>query len=399
MNLNHGIFLKLKGFNTVHVTESNQSGKAKMQIGIPKEQKTLEGRVGLTPDAVKSLTDAGHEVYIELGAGINSGYGDKLYSLAGASLMPSAAMVYQNAKLIIKVKEPLESEWSFYRNDHILFCFLHLAANEALLQKLCEIGLTAIAFETVVETDSVTKQVSLPLLAPMSAIAGRVTAQMGATLQYQYRGGQGILLGGLDAQSNAEFDIDTGSVVVIGAGIAGSHAAKTSAALGAKVTVLDINQERLTELEKAYPNIKGVISTEAAISESVKKADLLIGAVLIPGAKAPHLVTEAMVNTMKPNSVVMDISVDQGGCIETIRSTTYESPVYFHNDVVHFGVANIPGAVPRTATQALSAAVLPYVHDLVSLIESDKWSENSQITQAINVKAGEITLPALKTTP
>jgi len=371
-----------------------------MRIGIPKEQKSLEGRVGLTPEAVKSLTDAGHDVCIELGAGVNSGYSDTQYSLSGASLMPSAAMVYQNAQLIIKVKEPLESEWPFYREDHILFCFLHLAANEALLKKLCEIGLTAIAFETVVETDPVTNQKTLPLLAPMSAIAGRVTAQMGATLQYQYRGGQGILFGGLDEQSNAQFNIDTGTVIVLGAGIAGAHAAITSAALGAKVTMLDINQQRLTELEKSsgnfMGNITGMISNEETIRACVEQADLLIGAVLIPGARAPHLVTEQMVNTMKPNSVVMDISVDQGGCIETIRSTSYDAPVYLHGNVVHFGVANIPGAVPRTATQALSAAILPYAHSLISTIESDDWLKNTQINEAINVKAGEVVHPALK---
>lgn len=367
-----------------------------MQIGIPKEQKTLEGRVALTPDAVKSLITAGHEVYIELGAGVLSGYTDNQYSHAGASLMPTAAMVYDNAQLIVKVKEPLESEWSFFRKDHILFCFLHLAANLPLLKKLCDIGLTGIAFETVSETDPVTGQSSLPLLAPMSAIAGRVTAQMGATLQYQYRGGQGILFGGLDAQANAECNIDTGTVVVIGAGIAGAHAATTSAALGAKVIVLDINQARLDQLEAVSDNISGVLSTESAIREAVKQADLLIGAVLIPGAKAPHLVTTAMVESMKVNSVVMDISVDQGGCIETIHPTTYDAPVYMHGHVVHFGVANIPGAVPRTATQALSAAILPYVFTLVNTAETGNWSENVQINQAINVKDGEIVHPALK---
>jgi len=370
-----------------------------MRIGIPKEQKTLEGRISLTPEAVKSLTDAGHEVYIELGAGVLSGYSDSLYSHAGASLMPSASMVYQNAQLIVKVKEPLEQEWSMYRKDHILFCFLHLAANTELMDKLCDIGLTAIAFETVVDVDSTTGKLSLPLLAPMSAIAGRVTAQMGATLQYQYRGGKGILFGGLDEEFNAPNNIDTGHAVVIGAGIAGAHAAKALASLGAKVTVLDINQDSLTKLEQVSSNISGVISTEQSIREHVKEADLLIGAVLIPGAKAPHLVTKEMVTTMKPNSVVMDISVDQGGCIETIRPTTYEAPVYFHGKVVHFGVTNIPGAVPRTATQALSAAILPYVHDLSTVAENDDWLNNDQLSQAINVKEGEVVHPALKQAP
>ncbi len=373
--------------------KSKQHGKAIMRIGIPKEVKPQEGRVGLTPDAVKNLTEAGHEVIIELGAGVLSGYSDNQYSHAGASLMPTAAMVYQNAELIVKVKEPIESEWSLLRKDHILFCFLHLAANEALLLKLCEVGLTAIAFETVVETSSETGQQSLPLLAPMSAIAGRVTAQMGATLQYQYRGGQGILFGGLDLETAA--GIDCGHVVVLGAGIAGAHAAKTSAALGAQVTVLDINQVRLTQLEQSAKNICGVISNEESIEAAVKQADLLVGAVLIPGAKAPHLVSTALVEQMKPNSVVMDISVDQGGCIETIHPTSYEAPVYFHEKVLHFAVTNIPGAVPRTATQALSAAILPYVHDIAELA-ADSWSKNSQIEAAINVKAGKIMHPALK---
>ncbi len=381
-----------------------------MRIGIPKEQKSLEGRISLTPNAVKSLTDAGHEVYIELGAGVLSGYSDSQYSHAGASLMPTASMVFQNAQLIVKVKEPIESEWSLYRKEHILFCFLHLAANPALMDKLCDIGLTAIAFETVSETNASTGEASLPLLAPMSAIAGRVTAQMGATLQYQYRGGQGILFGGLDDASDDALDddsdeekseindggIDSGHVVVIGAGVAGAHAAKTSASLGAKVTVLDINSARLSELEQSSPKITGIMSTEENIRAAVQQADLLIGAVLIPGAKAPHLVSEEMVKTMKPNSVVMDISVDQGGCIATITPTTYEAPVYFHENVLHFGVTNIPGAVPRTATQALSRAILPYVHSLISVAENEQWSNNEQISQAINVKAGEVQHPALK---
>ncbi len=365
-----------------------------MRIGIPKEQKSMEGRVSLTPDAVKTLTESGHEVIIELGAGVHSGYSDNDYSHAGASLMPTASMVYQRAQLIVKVKEPIEAEWPLLRKDHILFCFLHLAANEALLNKLCEIGLTAIAFETVVEKDANTGELSLPLLAPMSAIAGRVTAQMGATLQYQYRGGQGILFGGLDMGDNA--GIDSGHVVVIGAGIAGAHAAKTSAAQGAQVTILDINQARLTQLEQAVDNITGVISNEKSIAEAVTQADLLIGAVLIPGAKAPNLVSTALVEQMKPNSVVMDISVDQGGCIETIHPTSYEAPVYFHEKVLHFAVTNIPGAVPRTATQALSAAIIPYVQSVANTAESDDWSTNNQLEAAINVKAGEIVHSALK---
>ena len=378
----------------MYVTKCNQMGKVIMRIGIPKEQKSLEGRISLTPDAVKSLTEAGHEVYIELGAGMLSGYSDSQYSHAGASLMPTAPMVYQNAKLIVKVKEPLETEWSLYRKDHIVFCFLHLAANLPLMAKLQEIGLTAIAFETMVETDQ-HGQTHLPLLAPMSAIAGRVTAQMGATLQYQYRGGQGILFGGLDEEMNAQDNIDTGHVVVLGAGVAGAHAAKTAASMGTKVTVLDINASRLKALESSSANISGVNSSAEAIAELVKEADLLIGAVLIPGAKAPHLVTKAMVETMKPNSVVMDISVDQGGCIETIEPTSYENPVYFHQKVLHFGVTNIPGAVPRTATQALSAAILPYVHSVIETAESDSWLENEQVKAAINVKDGKVLHPAL----
>ncbi len=367
-----------------------------MRIGIPKEQKTLEGRIALTPAAVKSLTEAGHEVYIELGAGVASGYSDNEYSNAGASLMPVTKMVYQNAEIIVKVKEPQETEWSLFRKEHILFCYLHLAANPELTEKLCEIGLTAIGFETVVVQDSKTGQNHLPLLAPMSAIAGRVTAQMGATLQYQYRGGQGILFGGLEPQMNADSGVDTGHAVVLGAGVAGTHAAKTLAALGARVSVLDINQQRLNELEQASPNISGKISNEDTIRESVKQADLLIGAVLIPGSKTPHLVSKAVVESMKPNSVVMDISVDQGGCIETIEPTTYESPVYFHGEVLHFGVTNIPGAVPRTASQTLSSAILPYVLELGRVVSHNDWSINKQLAAAININEGEIVHPALK---
>lgn len=350
-----------------------------MQIGIPKELKQNEGRIALTPMAVSTLVKAGHSVYVELGAGTLSGYSDSDYLKAGATVLPGAAQVYKNAQLIVKVKEPEAKDLDYLQSRHILFSFLHLAAMPALTQRLCKIGLTAIGLETV----SVAGQ--LPLLAPMSAIAGRVAAQTGSNLLYEYRMGRGILLGGVEGT-------EKGEVVVLGAGVAGSHAAEMAACFGANVTLLDLEQARLDAMTARCSNIQGQISTLESVVEAVSKADLLIGAVLIPGARAPHLVNTDMVRNMKNGSVIIDISVDQGGCIETIQPTSYAAPTYIKYGVLHFGVTNIPGAVPRTASQALSSAILPYVE----VLAGENWQQNAHIMGAINVKGGEIIHPAVK---
>ena len=350
-----------------------------MKIGIPREIKQNEGRVALIPYAVAELTKAGHKVYIASSAGDASGYPDAAYQQVGAEVLETSQAVYESSGLIVKVKEPVADELNWLKPHHTLFSFLHLAAMPALLAKLCDIGLTAIGFETVADSGR------LPLLAPMSQIAGRIAAQYGTTLLYTPNQGRGILLGGITAT-------ERGEVVVLGAGMAGSQAALTCAALGANVHVFDLNQERLQQLQARYGNISTNFAYPEQIQESVHAADLVIGAVLIPGAKAPHIVTEDNVKAMQKGSVIVDISIDQGGCIETIKPTSYAEPTYVLHDVVHFGVTNIPGAVPRTASQSLSHAILPYVQQLTS----PDWLQNKQLHTGINVQNGKIVHPALQ---
>ena len=350
-----------------------------MKIGIPKETKVLEGRVGLIPQACAELVRAGHALYLQQGAGEMSGYPDAQYQQLGVNILATAAEVYEQADMIIKVKEPWGDELQLLKARHLLFCFLHLAANEVLTQQLLAIGLTAVAFETVESNGK------LPVLTPMSAVAGRVAVQVGAHLLYQPEGGRGVLLGGL---ATAE----RGHVVILGAGVAGSHAATMAAAIGAQVTVFDRLPEKLDMARSIGPNVTGLYPYQDAIEEALGSADLLIGAVLIPGAKAPHLVSRAMVKNMKKRSVIIDISVDQGGCVETTKPTSYEHPTYIEEEVVHFGVTNMPGAVPRTASQALSAAILPYALHLAS----PDWKAYAELLNAVNVSAGEVVYPALK---
>lgn len=351
-----------------------------MEIGIPREIKILEGRIALTPMAVKELVTKGHQVFVEQNAGLLSGYSDDEYLEAGAEMKKSAKELYDSAKLIVKVKEPQNSELQYLRKDHLLFSYLHLAAVPELTQALLKIGLTAIAFETV------TVNKHLPLLAPMSDIAGRIAVQVGAHLLHQPQGGRGILLGG-----GGISETEKGQVVILGGGVAGSGSAHMAAALGADVLVFDPNRDKQIELESMSENIHCKFPEDNEIDTAVKDADLLIGAVLIRGAKAPHLVSAAQVKSMKPGSVVIDISVDQGGCIETTRPTTYENPTFVWENVTHFGVTNMPGAVPRTATQALSEALLPYV---LHLCDSD-WQSNTALASGINVQNGEIILETL----
>lgn len=351
-----------------------------MRIGIPKEVKTLEGRVALVPAAAAELVHAGHEVYLQQGAGVMAGYEDADYTALGVETLKDAAALYERAEMIIKVKEPQAEELSLLRSDHQLFCFLHLAAEPVLMQSLLDIGLTAVAFETVESENG-----QLPLLAPMSDIAGRVAVQIGSHLLHQPQGGRGLLLGGIPSA-------ERGRVVVLGAGHAGGSAVSLAANMGAEVTVFDRSRDKLSQMYQLGANVTALYPFKEALAEAVSEADLLIGAVLIHGARAPHLVSEAGVASMRKGSVIIDISVDQGGCIETTRPTTYEAPTFIHHDVVHFGVTNMPGAVPRTASQALSAAILPYALQLAG----EKWRGNSALEKGLNLEAGRIVYPALK---
>ncbi len=350
-----------------------------MRIGIPREVKTLEGRVGLVPAAVAELVHHGHQLLVEHGAGILSGYTDEDYRQAGAAILPDAKSVYGDAQMIIKVKEPQPQELELLRKDHLLFCYLHLAAEQALMQGLLEIGLTAVAFETVAEGRA------LPLLAPMSDIAGKVAVQVGSHLLHQPEGGRGLLLGGLPAA-------ERGQVVILGAGVAGGNAAAMAAAVGAQVTVFDPNRDKLAAMRALGANVTGLYPYAHAIDRAVKEADLLIGAVLLPGARAPHLVSAEQVRQMQPGSVIIDISVDQGGCIETTRPTTYAEPTFVWEGVTHFGVTNMPGAVPRSASQALSAALIPYALKLAA----GNWEGDPALAAGLNVRGGEVIYPALK---
>jgi alanine dehydrogenase len=347
-------------------------------IGIPREIKPLEGRVALTPAAASQLTRAGHRVCLERNAGQASGYEDALYRAAGVEILPDADALYAAADVLVKVKEPIGPELDRLREGQILFSYLHLAPNPELTRRLCDIGLTAIAFETVMDGGN------LPLLQPMSEIAGRISIQVGAHLLHTPMGGRGMLLGGVAG-------VDRGRVVVLGAGHAGGAAARLAAAMGAQVTVFDLNPRRLGEMDAAAANIQALYANTQVIEEALPDADLLIGAVLLPGATAPHLVSREQVARMPPGSVIADIAVDQGGCIETTRPTTYDDPVYVEEGVQHFCVTNMPGAVPRSASQALAGALLPYLE----LLLRDDWRSIPALAAAINVEAGQVVLPAL----
>jgi len=349
-----------------------------MKIGIPREIKIQEGRVALVPDAVAELVKHQHQVFIETEAGILSGYPDDAYRAAGAEIVSDAMGLFEAAQLIVKVKEPQASELDLLRADHLLFSYLHLAALPELTRSLKEIGLTAVGFETVMDGRR------LPLLAPMSDIAGRIASQTGSNLLYHHHGGRGILIGGVPAA-------ERGHVVILGAGVAGTAAARMAAGMGARVTVFDRNRDKLEKVRLIGPNVSGRHAFHSAIEEVVQTADLLIGAVLIPGARTPHLVSAETVRSMQPGSVIIDISVDQGGCIETTRPTNYDAPTFLWEGVVHYGVTNMPGAVPRTASQALSAALVPYILRLAE----PGWETQPDLAAGINVQAGKTVLATL----
>ncbi len=351
-----------------------------MNIGILKEIKTLEGRVALIPAAAGYLVDAGHTVYVEHSAGKLSGYSDAEYQSVGVIVLDDAASVCQQAVLILKVKEPIASDLALLREDHILFSFLHLAAELELMAQLRSIGLTALAFETVTDANG-----RLPLLAPMSDIAGRLAPQIGAHLLHQPQGGKGLMLGGLPAA-------ERGRAVILGGGVAGGGAATVAAALGAEVVVFDKQRERLEAMRGLGNNVTALYPYPEQIDREVSSADLLIGAVLVTGEKAPHLVSAEQVSTMSAGSVVVDIAVDQGGCIETTRPTNYAAPSYLVGEITHFAVTNMPGAVPRTASQALSAALIPYVMALAG----SNWRQDPGLVNGINIEAGKVCHPALQ---
>jgi alanine dehydrogenase len=350
-----------------------------MKIGIPKEIKPLEGRVGLVPEACGDLVRAGHRVMLEKGAGLLSGYPDSHFQTAGVEIVGDAPSLYNDADLIIKVKEPFGAEPERLREGQLLFCFLHLAADQGLTRRLLDSGVTGIAFETLFDHGG------LPILAPMSDIAGRLAVQYGTTLLHQPEGGKGLLLGGLPGAQR-------GHVVIIGGGQAGGNAARLAAAMGARVSVFERRRERMLEMRAIGENVTALYPYAASIDEAVTSADLLIGAVLIPGARAPHLVGRSQIERMAPGSVVVDISVDQGGCIETTRPTTYEEPTYQVGGVTHFAVTNMPGAVPRSASQALSAALIPYLKSLTG----PDWRSDPRLSAAVNLANGELVYPALR---
>lgn len=351
-----------------------------MRIGIPKEIKILEGRIALVPDAIADLVKHGHEVFVQTDAGILSGYDDEQIRQTGAQIVPDAKSLYDAAEMIVKVKEPQPAELKLLRSDQLLFSYLHLAAEVDLLKGLQQIGLTAVAFETVRKANG-----QLPLLAPMSDIAGRTSVQVGTHLLHSPQGGRGILLGGLPAA-------ERGRVVILGGGVAGGNAALMAAGMGAEVVVFDRNRDKLEHLRALGNNVTGLYPYAQSLVEHVKQADLLIGAILVVGERAQKIVSAEMVKSMKKGSVIIDISVDQGGCIETTKPTSYENPTFEWEGVVHFGVTNIPGAVPRTASQALSASLLPYVLRLAN----PEWENDAELVTGINVKQGKIVHPALQ---
>ncbi|HSN73015.1 MAG TPA: alanine dehydrogenase [Steroidobacteraceae bacterium] len=350
-----------------------------MRVGIPREVKAGEGRVGLVPSACEELVRAGHEVFVAAGAGEASGYPDDSYRDVGVVVVEDGAAVYRAASLIVKVKEPSAEELRYLNREHLLFSFLHLAALPELARELCGIGLTAVAFETVEDAAG-----RLPLLAPMSDIAGRLAVQIGAQLLHRPAGGKGILLGGVAATRR-------GRVVVLGGGVAGYNAAVLAAGLGAEVTVFDKDRDKLVQARAIGANVTALYPHATEVREYVEAADLAVGAVLITGARAPHVVSEATVRAMEPGSVIVDLSVDQGGCIETTHARALDEPTYAVHGVTHFTVTNIPAAVPRTASQALSAAIAPYV---LRLAETH-WQDEPGLRSGINIAAGKIVHPAL----
>jgi alanine dehydrogenase len=355
-----------------------------MIIGVPKEIKNNENRVAITPAGVVQLINAGHKVVIEANAGIGSGFTDEEYKQAGAEIVERASEVWEKAEMILKVKEPLPAEYVYFRKGLILFTYLHLANEPELAKALVENEVTAIAYETITVNNT------LPLLTPMSEVAGRMAAQLGAQYLEKSKGGKGILLSGVPG-------VKRGKVTIIGGGVVGTNAAKIAHGLGADVTIIDLNPARLRQLEDIFGStVQTLMSNPYNIAESVKDSDLVIGSVLIPGAKAPKLVTEEMVKSMQPGSVIIDVAIDQGGNFETINyATTHDNPIIEKYGVLHYAVANIPGAVPRTATIALTNVTIPYAVQIASKGVIQAIKESEAIKTGVNVMNGNITFKAV----
>jgi len=354
-----------------------------MEIGVPKETKDQEFRVGLSPNSVRVLCEAGHTVLIETNAGVGAGFTDEQYQQAGGKIVQKAAEAW-NSELVVKVKEPLKAEYQFLQKGQVLFTYLHLAADRALTEHLIDCGVSAIAYETVELPDH-----KLPLLNPMSIIAGRLSVQFGARFLERQQGGRGVLLGGIPG-------VKAGKVAILGGGVVGTEAARIAVGMGAQVQILDINVERLAYLETIFGSrVELLYSHSAQIEEVVTNADLVVGAVLVLGRRAPVLVPRSLVKRMRPGSVIIDVAVDQGGCVETLRPTSHTNPIYIEEGVVHYGVPNMPGAVPATATQALNNSTLPYVLKLarhgIDAIELDL-----ALAKGLNVHNHELVHPAVR---
>jgi alanine dehydrogenase len=350
-----------------------------MLIGVPKEIKRKEFRVALTPAGAEALVQSGHKVMIETGAGLASGFTDDFYENAGAEIVGTAQDVWGRAEMIMKVKEPIEPEWPLMREGQLLFTYFHFAASEPLTRAVMASGATALAYETVELPSG-----ELPLLTPMSEVAGRMAVQEGAHYLERHAGGSGVLLGGVPG-------VLPGKVLVLGGGVVGVNAARMAAGLGARVSIMDISLPRLRYLSEVMPpNVNPLFSTRYAIRKQLETADLVVGAVLIPGKKAPALVLREDLKTMRPGSVIVDVAVDQGGCVETIRPTTHDDPIYVVDDVVHYGVANMPGGVPRTSTLALTNATLPYALELAGKGWKAACAADTGLAKGLNVVGGNI---------
>ena len=355
-----------------------------MIIGIPKEIKNNENRVALTPAGAKELVKRGHTVYVQHTAGENSGFLDSAYETVGAKILPSINDVYQTAEMIVKVKEPIAVEYPLVRKGQLVFTYFHFASDEKLTLAMMDSGSVCLAYETVENPDG-----TLPLLIPMSEVAGRMSIQEGARFLEKPQGGKGILLGGVPGVKPAR-------VLVLGGGIVGYNAALMAAGMGADVTIADISLPRLRHMEEVMPaNVRTLYSSTHNIETELPATDLVIGAVLIPGAKAPHLITKEMLGLMKPGSVLVDVAIDQGGCFETSHPTTHADPVYTVDGIVHYCVANIPGAVPQTSTLALTNATLPYVLELADKGWKEACKEDKTLYPGLNIIEGQIVYPAV----
>jgi len=355
-----------------------------MIIGVPKEIKDKEYRVGLTPSGASELIRAGHTVYVETGAGIGSGITDAEYKTVGAKVVPSAKALYAKSEMVVKVKEPLPPEFLLLREGQVLFTFLHLAAEKRLTKVLLERKVTGIAYETIQRADG-----SLPLLMPMSQVAGRLAVQVGASYLQENNGGRGVLLAGVPG-------VEPARVVVIGAGTVGANAAKLAYGMGAEVTLLDLSVDRLDYIEDIlHGRIRTLVSNRHVVEEVVMEADLVIGAVLVPGAKAPKLISRELVSKMKKGSVMVDVAIDQGGCFETSRPTSHTDPVYTVDGVLHYCVTNMPGAVPRTSTFALTNVTLPYVSRMAENGAESAMKADPALMKGLNTYKGRLTNKAV----